>query len=105
MIQLKKRAQKQKQQPKLRKEKAILKKLDTILSDSEEEPQTMNNPEIDNRPNNDRQERKHIEEKRDNETKENTSRRSERTRCKPDFYFHNIMVSQLSPSSTQEEEH
>ena len=56
MIELKKRAEKQKQQLKLRKEKVILKKLDTILSDSEEEPETMNNPENDNRPDNERKE-------------------------------------------------
>ena len=37
VIDFKKREQRQKQQQKLRKEKAILEKLDTILSDSEEE--------------------------------------------------------------------
>ena len=56
MIELKKRAEKQKQQLKLRKEKFIFKKLDTILSDSEEEPETMNNPENDDRPDNERKE-------------------------------------------------
>ena len=105
MIELKKRAQKQTNQVKLRKEKAILKKLDTIFFDSEEEPKTMNNPGIDNRPDNDQQERKDIEEKGNNETKENTSGRGERTRCKPDSYGHSIMVSKLSPSFTQEKEH
>ena len=105
MIELKKRAQRQKQQQKLRKEKAVLKKLDTILSDSEEELEPTNNPEKDNHSNNDQQGKKRKEETNNNEAKENTSRRGERTRNKPDFYGHNIMVSQLSSSPTQEEEH
>ena len=103
MIELNKRTQKQKQQEKLIKKKAILKKLDTILSDSEEELETTNNPENDKFPNNNQQEGKHKEEKNNKETKENNSRRGERTRKKPDFYGHNIMVSQLSSSPTQEE--
>ena len=65
----------------------------------------MNNPKIDNRPDNDQLKRKHIEEKSNNETKENTSRKGERNRCKRDLYGHNIIVSQLSPSSTHKEEH
>ena len=87
MIELKKRAQRQKQQQKLRKEKAILKKLDTILSDSEEELELTNDPESDNHPNNGQQEGKRKEEKKNNETKENASSRGERTRNKPDFYM------------------
>ena len=107
MIELKKRAQRQKQQQKLRKQKQkeILKKFDTIFSDSEEELDLTNNPERENHPNNDQQEEKHKEETNNNETKENTSRRGERTRNKPDFYGHNIVVTQLSSSPTQEEEH
>ena len=93
MIELKKRAQKQKQQQKLKREKAILKKLDTILADSEaeletlnnaengdrpdseEELETLNNAENGDRPDYDQIEEKHTEETNNNETKENTSRR------------------------------
>ena len=92
MRKLKKKAKRQQKKDKLRKENEWLKQLETVFSESEEEE--INSGEMTNT---DKEEGKEETENQE-EQKQSTTRREERARKKPEFFGHNVMVSQLSPS-------
>ena len=83
----------------MKQEKTWLKQLDTILSESDSEEEQKRGEE----------ETTGGEEEEEKVTTEETpktdqqQRRGERQRNKPDFFGHNIMVTQLSPASSPEQ--
>ena len=93
MRELKQRAQKQQKYIQIKKEKAFLKQLDVILSETEEEDEVQNNDLSPGTP----QREESPKEDDSPQAPQPPSRRGERPRNKPDFYGHKIMVTQLSP--------
>ena len=81
---------------------AKTKQLETVISESDEED------EIKTKDNNNSSNPEEREEEKDNNNinnqKQPMTRRGERARKKPEYFGHNIMVSQLSPTEETEPE-